>query len=342
MRQLFDVMETKFPITSKTLRGDRTASDKKHVAYCDPPQAANLAGGILYVIGGKVVKEERINLEIWAESIQKEEKNHLLENCSSESSFVKLIFPEDGELKKQLERLEEADTEPLLVISSDQRILDLAAEKNVTAIGYQPPHSGSFLKADMVVEGFDEINPGFFLRTYERHFHIPWTITETKRCIIREFSMQDLDALYDMYQEAGMTDYMEALYCYEEEREYQKAYIENMYRFYGYGMWLVFEKETGELVGRAGIEHSEKLEGEYELGYAVRTKYQGQGYAFEVCQAIIAYAAMELEIPKLHCMIQKENTKSIKLAEKLGFSFEKELLDEEKTTFDFVKILTSR
>ena len=283
-----------------------------------------------------------MNLEIWAESIPKEEKNHLLENCCSESSFVKLIFPEGGELKKRLERLEEADTDPWIVISSEQRILDLAAEKNVTAIGYQPPHSGSFLKADMVVEGFDEIDPGFFLRTYERHFHIPWTITETKRCIIREFSMQDLDALYDMYQEAGMTDYMEDLYCYEEEREYQEAYIENMYRFYGYGMWLVFEKETGELVGRAGIEHSEKLEGEFELGYAVRTKYQKQGYAFEACQAIIAYAAMELEIPKLHCLIQKENTKSIKLAEKLDFSFEKELLDGEKTTFDFVKILTSR
>lgn len=283
-----------------------------------------------------------MNLEIWAENIPKEEKNRLTENCCSESSFVKLIFQEDGELKKRLERLEEADTEPLLVISSDQRILDLAAEKNVTAIGYQPPHSGSFLKADMVVEGFDEIDPGFFLRTYERHFHIPWTIAETKRCIIREFSMQDLDALYDMYQEAGMTDYMEALYCYEEEREYQKAYIENMYRFYGYGMWLVFEKETGELVGRAGIEHSEKLEGEFELGYAVRTKYQKQGYAFEACQAIIAYAAIELEISKLHCLIQKDNTKSIKLAKKMGFSFEKELLDEEKTTFDFVKILTSR
>ena len=283
-----------------------------------------------------------MNLEIWAENIPKEEKNRLLENCCKESSSVKLIFPEGGELKKRLDRLEETDTDPWIVISSEQRILTLAAEKNVTAIGYQPPHSGCFLKADMVVEGFEEIDPAFFLRIYERHFQIPWTITETKRCIIREFSMQDLDALYDMYQEVGMTDYMEALYGYEEEREYQKAYIENMYRFYGYGMWLVFEKETGELVGRAGIEHSEKLEGEYELGYAVRTKYQRQGYAFEACQAIIAYAAMELEIPKLHCMIQKENIKSIKLAEKLGFSFEKELLDEEKTSFDFVKILTSR
>ena len=33
---------------SKTLREDRTAADKKHVAYCDPPQAENLASEILF------------------------------------------------------------------------------------------------------------------------------------------------------------------------------------------------------------------------------------------------------------------------------------------------------
>ena len=62
-----------------------------------------------------------------------------------------------------------------------------------------------------------------------------------------------------MYAEPGMTDYMEGLYEYEEELEYQKAYIENMYRFYGYGIWLVFEKKTGTLIGRAGVEHPGRL-----------------------------------------------------------------------------------
>ena len=32
-------------------------------------------------------------------------------------------------------------------------------------------------------------------------------------------------------------------------------YIENMYGFFGYGLWLVFDKKTGELVARAGIEN---------------------------------------------------------------------------------------
>lgn len=76
-----------------------------------------------------------------------------------------------------------------------------------------------------------------------------------------------------MYAEPGMTDYMEGLYEYEEELEYQKAYIENMYRFYGYGMWLVFEKKTGTLIGRAGVEHREELNGDMELGYAIRTSF---------------------------------------------------------------------
>ena len=32
----------------KKLREDRTAADKKYVAYCDPPQAENLASEILF------------------------------------------------------------------------------------------------------------------------------------------------------------------------------------------------------------------------------------------------------------------------------------------------------
>ena len=45
----------------KTLREDRTAADKKHVAYCDPPQAENLASEILYYekISGKHHKRLR-------------------------------------------------------------------------------------------------------------------------------------------------------------------------------------------------------------------------------------------------------------------------------------------
>ncbi len=63
---------------------------------------------------------------------------------------------------------------------------------------------------------------------------------------------------------------------YEEEREYQQAYIEQMYRFYGYGMWIVCDRNTGELIGRAGVEHREELGGELELGYASVCRGRGR------------------------------------------------------------------
>lgn len=174
--------------------------------------------------------------------------------------------------------------------------------------------------ADMYAEGLEEVGFTFLNRVFERHHHIPWIILETERCIVRELSLDDLDALFVLYAWDGMTDYMEPLYDYEQEKEYQKAYIEHMYGFYGYGMWLVIEKETGRLIGRIGIEHREELGGELELGYAIGTPYQRKGYAIEVCTAVLAYSKKEFDISQINCLIEEGNTVSEHLARKLGFS----------------------
>ncbi len=208
-----------------------------------------------------------------------------------------------------------------LIISPYQKVLSWAAEHGIATIGYQPSENTEFLHADMIVEGFEEIDETFFTHVFERHHNLPWTILETKRCIVRELALSDIDALFELYAGDGMTEFMEDLYPYEEEIKYQKAYIENMYRFYGYGMWLVFEKATGKLIGRAGVEHREELGGEMELGYAIGTPYQRKGYATEVCSAIVDYARNELMVQELTCLIEPENSISIHLAEKLGFSF---------------------
>lgn len=255
--------------------------------------------------------------QIWVSQIPEQEVSLLRENLAEtkQTTFVQMRKEEVGH------QLSGKRSRELILVSSDQSLLDLAREADVPTIAYQKPEMDTFLHADMVVEGFEEVDMIFLQRVYERHFNIPWTILETKRCIVRELELSDLDALFSMYAEPGMTDYMEGLYEYEEELEYQKAYIENMYRFYGYGMWLVFEKKTGTLIGRAGVEHREELSGDMELGYAIRTSFQHQGYAYEVCQAIMQYAGEELQVHLLHCLIQKENALSEKLAIKLGFLY---------------------
>lgn len=193
--------------------------------------------------------------------------------------------------------------------------------------------------ADMYAEGFEEIGWTFLEHVYERHHHIPWTILETERCIVKEFSMEYLDELFALYSGKGMTDYIEPLYPYEQEMEYQRAYIECMYGFYGYGMWIVCEKGTGKLIGRAGVEHREELGGELELGYAIGVPFQRQGYATEVCRAILAYVESELEILSVSCLIEEGNTVSEHLAEKLGFLFEGTLELDGKNMRKYVRSL---
>ena len=209
------------------------------------------------------------------------------------------------------------------------------ADKGLLEAAFDVEENMSFTP-DMYVEGFEEVDITFLRHVYERHHHIPWRILETERCIVKEFSMEYLDALFDLYAGEGMTDYIEPLYPYEQEREYQQAYIDNMYRFYGYGMWIVCDKVTGELIGRAGVEHREELEGELELGYAIGTSYQRQGYATEVCQAILRYVKEELEVPSLCCLIEQGNVVSEELARKLGFDFSEELQVGEKQMRKYV------
>lgn len=221
----------------------------------------------------------------------------------------------------------------VLVISEDSQILNDAIADGMISIAYQEP--GAFANndtplpaVDMVVEGFEEVDYHFFEKIYQRHHNLPWTILETERLIVRELELGDMDALFELYSYEGMTDYMEGLYAYEEELAYQKAYIENMYRFFGYGMWLVFEKETGKLVGRAGVEHREALQGELELGYAIGTPWQGRGYATEVCKGILKYVKEELGFEEICSLVELRNTPSIHLLEKLGFHSSGELVLE--------------
>lgn len=138
--------------------------------------------------------------------------------------------------------------------------------------------------------------------------------------------------MYEIYEPKSITRYMEALYeDRQEELKFTRAYIKNMYQFYGYGIWLVCLKDTDEIIGRAGISNREvDGENQLELGYVIGEEYQCQGYAFEACEAICEFAKKQLEAKELVCFMDKENLSSVRLAEKLGFQYMGEILAEEK------------
>ena len=57
-------------------------------------------------------------------------------------------------------------------------------------------------------------------------------------------------------------------------------------------------------------------------------KYWGQGLGTEAAQGILNYGFEQLYLSRLICLIDRENEASIKVASKIGMTFEKEGEDE--------------
>lgn len=233
-----------------------------------------------------------------------------------------------------------------LLLADCAETLRLARTWGIAVLAYEPPgreqEVDSFAKdMPMIVEGFEEVDFYFLERMYQRFHHLPWTVIETERCYLREITLEDLDELYSLYEPKEMTRYMEGLYeDRKKEEEYTKAYIEKMYPFYGYGLWLVVEKASGRIIGRAGLGNLE-VDGEVqlELGYLIAWEKQRQGFGYEVCQGILDYAGKATDFKTIHCLIQEQNKASIGLAEKLGFYWEKNVICNEKEMQRYAKIL---
>ena len=197
-------------------------------------------------------------------------------------------------------------------------------------------------KAGYIVYNKSDIDDAFVRKVKARKYGEPLFILETERCYLREFSLKhgDLDKLYKLYESLKDNPFIEPLYDYEEEAEFQQAYIDNQYRFFEYGLWLVFLKGSDELIGRIGIENRELKSGQtvQEIGYLLGKEYQRKGYAREVCEAVIAYAGEVLSIDTLYAFINDKNELSIAFIEKIGFEEDMEYTRLYEANEEFNKV----
>jgi RimJ/RimL family protein N-acetyltransferase len=114
----------------------------------------------------------------------------------------------------------------------------------------------------------------------------------------------------------------------DETREFLDRKLGH-WRKHGFGIWM-FRDEAGEFVGRSGI-HRWQFEDldEVELGYVVRSELWGQGYATEMSKAVMRHAAEGLGMRELVGFTLRENVRSQRVLEKLGFEFERSFFDED-------------
>lgn len=90
----------------------------------------------------------------------------------------------------------------------------------------------------------------------------------------------------------------------------------------GFGMWALEARSTGAFVGRAGLHFPDGWPAR-EVAWALARPWWGRGYAFEAAVAALDYAFQVLRWPRAISLIDPQNERSIRLAERLGERFER-------------------
>lgn len=219
-----------------------------------------------------------------------------------------------------------------LFISSSDIELAFLKELNLPSVAYQNPYfpNQELFQTSYLFEDISDFDMQNLSIAYQRFYHLPVTILDTKRLTLRELTVEDMKQLFKIYQNTSITKFIPSETSLLELKKKQMAYIKNHYSFYEYGLWGVFLKNTNTLIGRCGLQQAPELplkiklpfidttETILELSYLIDTPFQKQGYALEITKAILNYANHNLNFHNIISFIAPENLSSIKLAKRLN------------------------
>ena len=151
-------------------------------------------------------------------------------------------------------------------------------------------------------------------------------ILKTSRLILREFTLQDADALARVLSDPKTMRFYPAPFDRDGVEEWIARNIQR-YSEYGHGLWGMILKSSGELIGDCGLT-PQSVDGqtEIEIGYHVRRDLWGRGLAPEAARACRDYGFANLSLERLISLIRPENIPSCRVAEKNGMTVWKEIV----------------
>jgi len=155
----------------------------------------------------------------------------------------------------------------------------------------------------------------------------------TPELLLREMSPEDFSALHSIFSDEETMQYYPAPFDEERTRRWIAWNMEN-YDRYGFGLWAVVYRETGEVIGDCGIT-MQNIYGDGvllpEIGYHLRKDYQHRGLALQAGQAVLRYIFDNTAFDEVFCYQKWTNLPSRRLAERLGLSLRTEYSDPKNT-----------
>lgn len=151
---------------------------------------------------------------------------------------------------------------------------------------------------------------------------------ETERLLLREMTKDDFNALYKVLADSDIMEHYPYTFNNDRVRTWIDKNIERYYVF-GFGLWAVCLKESGEMIGDCGLT-MQLINGEIkpEIGYHIRRDQQRKGYAKESTIAVRNWAFNNTPFNVIFSYMKYTNQPSINTAISYGCKQVDEFQDE--------------
>ena len=149
-------------------------------------------------------------------------------------------------------------------------------------------------------------------------------ILETKRLLLRPFTLDDSDFILELLNTEGWIKYIgdRNIKTNEQARNYLENGPLKSYQTNGFGLSLVQLKTNNKSIGMCGLIKRDYLD-HADIGFAFLPKFWAKGYAVESAAAVMNHAREVLALDRVLAITSPDNEASAKLLGKIGLKFQR-------------------
>ena len=152
-------------------------------------------------------------------------------------------------------------------------------------------------------------------------------MTESERLRFRECTIDDQDRLYQILSDPETMKHYPKPYDEQGTIRWIRWNLDN-YEKYGFGLWALELKESGEMIGDCGIT-MQNIDSELlpEIGYHIDRKYWRKGLAKEAARTVRDWGFSNTRFDALYSYMPASNVASYSTAASIGMKRIKEYDD---------------
>jgi ribosomal-protein-alanine N-acetyltransferase len=145
-------------------------------------------------------------------------------------------------------------------------------------------------------------------------------IIATPRLFLRKWRAADVPIYVQMNQNKDVMQFFPGFYT-EEETMQQLQNTEQTMQIYGYSLYALERRDTGQFIGFTGFAHP-SFQAHFtpcvEIGWRIHPQHWQKGFATEAAKACLQYGFRELGFTTIYSFTSIHNLPSERIMQKIG------------------------